>query len=237
VTERPDDDPLLPHYAREFDAAGMRAAREQLDRRRPRRRGVVILASALTIVVVGGGGAFATRSFIGDDGSRGSGINPPRSARPVPGALRVAEVRVDDPIKSAPPWGIRIYPHAGGHTCALAGRVVDGRLGRLRDGQFAEYAPSAQGACADVARRDFLATVRCDPQVVGGRSALYGLVDREVVGLDLAPPAGPFRRLRPASDGSFLVVRRGRSAFHNDRLRITKRDGITTVRLQVARWC
>jgi hypothetical protein len=26
-------------------------------------------------------------------------------------------------------------------------------------------------------------------------------------------------------------------AFHNSRLQITKRDGTTTVRLQVARWC
>jgi hypothetical protein len=120
----------------------------------------------------------------------------------------------------------------------LAGRVIDGRLGRLRDGRFAQLDETAQGACGDVAENHFLAVTRCETVTVGGRTALYGVVDREVMRLELATASGRFRPLQPALDGTFLVVRRGTFGFRDNRLRMTKRGGATkTLHLQPVRVC
>jgi hypothetical protein len=190
------------------------------------------------VAVVGGGAAIATHSLWGDAGTRGGGTNPPRAARPVPLALRVAAVRAVDPVERVPPWGMRVYPGPRGTTCLLAGRIVDGRLGRLRDGRFAQLDETAQGACGDVAESHFLAVTRCETVTVGGRTALYGIVDRDVMRLELATASGRFRFLQPALDGTFLVVRRGTFGFRHNRLRITKRGGATkTLHLQLVRVC
>ena len=241
MSDRRRDSPLNDDWQAKFDAASVGAAREQLARDRHRRNGPLVrLAAKLAVIiaVVAGGAAVATHPFWGDDGTRGAGRKPPLAARPVPPALRVAAVRAVDPVERVPPWGMRVYPAPRGRTCLLAGRIIDGRLGRLRDGRFAQLGETAQGACGDVAENHFLAVTRCEAVTVGGRTALYGVVDRQVIRLELATASGRFRPLQPALDGTFLVVRRGTFGFRDNRLRIIKRGGATkTLHLQPVRVC
>ncbi len=151
MNDRREESPLNGDLEAQFDAASVRWARKQLDRARRPARGLLgyrwlPAIVAPLVVIAGSGAAVALHPILGDDGSRGAGSNPPRLARPVPGGLRVAQARAADPDERTPPWGIRTYPGPNGTTCLLAGRVVGDRLGRLRDGRFAEFDATAVGA-------------------------------------------------------------------------------------------
>jgi hypothetical protein len=242
MKDRREDSPLNGDLQAQFDAAGVRWARKQLDRAGRPARGLLgyrwLPAALAPLVVIGGAGAaVALHPILGDDGSRGAGTNPPRLARPIPGGLQVAQARAPDPDQRTPPWGIRTYPGPKGTTCLLAGRIVGDRLGRLRDGRFAELDATAQGSCGALADHHYLAIVRCDTLTGGGRTALYGVVDRDVERLELSTEPGRFQSLRPESDGSFLVVRRGTFAFHDNHLRVTRRGRAMTLRLQPVKVC
>jgi hypothetical protein len=235
----PKDKPILPRLVDEIDAAALQEAREQLERERRRRRFGPhrgLLAVVVAVLVGGGVGgvAVALKAAIGDGGSQGSGVRPPIDTSPAPAGLELKVARAADPAGgTTPPWGLRTYPQRGGGTCAVMGQVVGNRLGFVANGQFTEYAADVQGACANLPAVHFLGTGAADPHLAGGRTAVYGLVDTTVTAIDLIDPDGHSRPIRWASDGSFILVRRGCEAFKGYRLRVIADGKVLNRALQI----
>jgi hypothetical protein len=238
VTAR-DDKPLLPRLADQFDAAAVRAARDELERERRRRRfsphrGLVAVVVAVLVGGGVGGVAVAVDAIIGDGGSQGSGVRPPRDTAPAPAGQQPMVARAEDPSgAAAPKWGLTNYPQKGGGTCAVMGQIVGDRVGTLIGGQFIKNEPDVQGACARLPAVHVLATARADPHVPGGRTALYGIVDTTVTAIELIDPDGHSRPIDWASDGSFILVRRGCQAFRGYHLRVVADGRILRPPLQL----
>ena len=113
------------------------------------------------------------------------------------------------------------------------GQVVGGRLGFVENGVFTEWAASVQGACANLPKVHVLATGKADPHVEGGRTAIYGLVDFTVSSIELFDPDGRSRPIRWASDGSWILVRRGCQAFKGYSLRVVASGVVLQPQLQL----
>jgi hypothetical protein len=114
---------------------------------RPRRIAATVAAAAVLVT-----GAVAAGAALLPLGSPVRGPDradvPPRLA-PAPGSAVLTPIRVADPY-GGDPWGLRVARSAGGGTCVAAGRVRDGRLGRIgADGQFHELPMVGTGSCAD----------------------------------------------------------------------------------------
>jgi hypothetical protein len=187
---------------------------------------LTIAAIAVVVVVVvalATGGATATKDFLSGDGSRGAGPSPPKALAPVPRGLEVAQAMAHDPDDKYG-WGLRSYPSESGQKCVVAGRLVNGRVGRLIDGKFAEMAADMQGLCGDLRRTHYVFTTRRYPCMSGGRTLLYGITDRLVLSMSLSH-SGRSVPVPIAPDGSFILVRRGAWALHGTMLHIVLSTG------------
>lgn len=190
-----DDRAPLPGLER-FGAALTAAAHERRTMRHRyggnRRLGLAIAASCLVVVAAVGAGF-----LIGQNNSRDV---PSATARPAHRAPIV--VTAPDPAGSLP-WAARIYTNAAGSECIVAGRLKDGRLGRLVHGEFRPLPRQAFAMCGQLEpRRFFYTTMRASGEP--NRSILYGRAGQGVKALSIA--GGKKSDVRVGPGGAFLVV-------------------------------
>jgi hypothetical protein len=192
--------------------------------KRPRRRFTVdgprVVVIALTALLLVAVAATGTKVFLGDGGVLDAD-SPGLGGRltPAPAYRQLAQASARDPIDHRP-WGLRTFKSANGETCLALGRIVGNRLGVVAVGQFKELPARTSGVCGPLARQHLVMTSRVyfDSAVHGGRTVLYGIVDRTVVRLVLQPKASDGVALPIAADGTFIVVRTGTKGFAGHRL-------------------
>jgi hypothetical protein len=221
VTKIPSEHTAARALETSFRALGQERARAP---RRSRRRGLrripriaVVALTALLLVTVA---ATGTKVFLGDGGSLDSDATGLKGhLDPAPSYRQLALASTADPVEHQP-WGLRLFKSANGDTCLALGRVVDGRLGVVRQGQFQELPTRAAGMCAPLEARHIAMATRTYPSsiVAGGRVVLFGIVDRTIRRLELRSATGRTSPLSVKADGTFVVVRRGRSAFRRAQL-------------------
>lgn len=186
----------------------------------PRRRAARIAGAAAVSVLAVAGAATGTRVFVGDGGEVRSD-SPGRGDRvqPDPGYRQLAQATTADPVQEQR-WGLRTFQSVRGEACLAVGRVVGGRLGVIRGGQFQEL-PTRTSAtvCGSLGRQHVVLGTRdyADKDINGGRTLLFGAVDRTItaVTVRLGSDATP---LDVAADGTFIAVRRGVDAFRGAQL-------------------
>jgi hypothetical protein len=211
----------------QFRVAGQRKAR--LDRQVRRQRWIQhvpgpVLGAVVAFLVVGGGVAVGTRAFTSDDGTTLTGRGGAGEVTQAPADQRLARAVSDDPHVSGARWGLLVYRNTTGATCAVPGRLIGGRIGRVDGGRFAAYGESPPGAaCGRPASEPLLLWRRNFPMGDEVRRVLFGIADRSVtemrvVGSDAPVPIAP--------DGTFVLVGAGEQAFRGRALRVT-RDGVT----------
>lgn len=207
-----------------FRTLGEERAREQARARRPWRRvsrGLPRVAIvALTVLLLVAVAATGTKVFLGDGGelpSDSAGVTG--RLAPAPAYRQLAQAAARDPLDHRP-WGLRTFKSAGGDTCLALGRVVGTRLGVVRVGQFKELPTRKGGVCGPLATQHLVMSSRdyFDSAIAGGRTVLYGIVDRSITRLTLQPATGRGAAVPIAADGTFVVVRSGTAAFAGDRL-------------------
>jgi hypothetical protein len=235
VTKVPPDRQSTHALYEELERAGRRMAAERRPARRraPWRSGALApaLSALLAILVVGGGVAVGTKVFTADDDPLPSDSGAPADVRHAPSDAHVAQATSRDPVDARARWGLRLYPNGRGDTCVLAGRLQDGRLGRVLDGRFSELPAGAPGFCTDLEAEHAMVVTRGATAGTGPRALLYGAVDRTVTGLSLGRP-GAERPVTIAPDGTYLVVGVGAFAFRGQQLVIARGDDRRTVPLQ-----
>jgi hypothetical protein len=207
-----------------FRALGEERARGQVKARRPWHgvshgfpRVAVVAVTGLLLVAVA---ATGTKVFLGDGGelpADSAGVKG--RLAPAPAYRQLAQASARDPLDHRP-WGLRTFKSAAGDTCLALGRVVGTRLGVVRTGQFKELPTRKGGVCGPLATQHLVMSSRdyFNAAIAGGRTVLYGIVDRSITRLSLQPETGRSAAVPIAPDGTFVVVRTGTTAFAHDRL-------------------
>jgi hypothetical protein len=224
VTHIPPEHTAARALEDSFRMLGQERKRTWADTRQPWRhvsrrlpRAAVTALTGLMLVAVA---ATGTKVFVGDGGQL-----PPDPAgakghlAPAPAYRQLAQAVARDPIDHRP-WGLRTFKSAGGETCLALGRVVGTRLGVVHVGQFKELPTRKGGVCGPLASQHMVMSSRnyFDSAIDGGRTALYGIVDRSITKLGLYRATGRGTAVPIAPDGTFIVVRTGTAAFAHDRL-------------------
>lgn len=137
---------------------------------------------------------------------------------PRDGESRVAAARAPDP-DGGPAWGVRVGGADGGLVCAAPGQVRGAAFGIVgRDGRFRELPEQLGGGCVSAPEpgRPIVAARAVAGDAVGpiglptrGTTVVYGLGGPELRGVVVRPAVGPVHRLRPTTDGAFVVALRG----------------------------
>jgi hypothetical protein len=219
----------------QFRAAGERKAKA--DRALRRRAWFAhvpgpALGAVLAFLVVGGGVAVGTKVFTADDDAPLKG--EPRqstSLQPAANDRRLAQAVVADPKVAGARWAMLVYPDGTGATCATAGRLIDGRVGRVVGGRFRAYPDHVSGAaCSDVSADHATVTERYYSIADERRTLLFGVVDRTVTGLSVEHE-GTETPVAIAADGTYLAVGSGDGAFAGQRLKIVRGSAIKTIDL------
>jgi hypothetical protein len=192
------------------------------DRRRRAPRGTRrVLVIGLTALLIAAVGAAGRKDFLGDGGTL-KPVFHGRAARlkPAPGFQQLTRARAADPDRSRLPWGLRTSKAAAGGTCLTVGRIDGGRIGTVVAGRFTALSAAATGRCGDLAAAHVLTVLTSagDRADGSGRSVLGGIVDRAVRSLGITSGSGATRPVALATDGSFVVVRRGARSFAGDHL-------------------
>lgn len=223
--------------ARALESSLRTLGEQRAQARRPRRRAFRyaprVAVTALTALMLVAVAATGTKVFLGDGGTVEP--DPAKLAGgldPAPSHRRLAAAWAADPVTDQR-WGLRLFENANGDTCLTLGRVVGGRLGVVRQGQFKELPARATGMCAPLEERHVVMAVRdfTDSVVAGSRSVLYGIVDRTVTGLELRAASGSSSPVAVKADGTFVVVRPGWKAFRQTQLAIESSTGARTTAL------
>ena len=218
----------------QFREAGARKARIQ---RQVRRRALLqhvpgpALGAVLAFLVVGGGIAVGTKVFVADDAPVVGDGDPGRDVGRSPGDQRVAQATAIDPVVGRARWGMRVYTNDQGASCAVAGRLVGARVGRVVDGRFHEYPDDVVNACNDLSTDHASVVKRPDAIDDQPRVLLFGVVDRTVTALAYGPPDAP-APLPVAADGSYLVLAAGTHPFAGQVLRVTRGTESKDISLQ-----
>jgi hypothetical protein len=217
VTKIPPEHTAAKALEHSFRALGDERARARLPQRGPARP-VRVLVVALVSALAVGGVATGTKVFLGDGGMLRPdtpGVKDPRGRHNVgPSDRQLALASSRDP-RGQQAWGLRVYKSAGGKTCILLGRVVGGRLGVVREGQFKELPSGTAGMCGAVRLVHVIAAARTySPATANSRTVLYGVVDRTVTRLHVLSVSGKATPVRIAPDGTFILVRAGSRPFH-----------------------
>jgi hypothetical protein len=211
----PPPDPRDPERAadaalyRSFVELGESKAEGQAVRSpRRRRRRRLVREVLLTAGAIGalGGVAIAGKALLLDDGSLNGDSKPAEDI--VPADRRFGAARARDPHDSTV-WGVRLYYNKAGDACALVGAVVDGRLGRIRDGRFKQLPAHAVGVCHDMNDHVFT-TYRTYTDTSDSRTVVYGLADRSIASLEIATRDGKRHGIEIAPDGSYVLALAGR---------------------------
>lgn len=193
MTDQDDRTPLpgLERFGAELAAAARRQGAMRR-RRASRRLGLAVAASCLVVAVAVGVGF-----LIGHESPR-----DPARAVADPAHRAPIAVTAPDPDGSLG-WAARIYTTADGSECIVAGRLKDGRLGRLVRGVFRPLPREELAMCGQLEpRRFFYTTVRAAGEP--SRSLLYGRAGDDIKALSVA--VGGKRDVRIGPGGAFLVV-------------------------------
>jgi hypothetical protein len=222
-TDIPPEHSALKSLEHIFRAAGEEKERiRRLERRRTRRR--AMLATVAVVATASGSVAIATNVLDNDDPPVRAGDAPGELAR-VPADRRPALATVADPVDRYG-WGVRVYQGRTGDTCAVAGRVLRGRLGAIQNGRFRELPADVPGQCADLAVEHALVAVRSYAAGIGAaRTVVYGVVDRTVTGIAIGRTS-PGRQIPVAADGTFVYAVQGARAARGQRVFVTGADGV-----------
>jgi hypothetical protein len=221
--EIPPEHTALKSLEQGFRVAGEERQRvRQSARRRSRRRSVLVTVAS--VIAVSGTAAIATKVFDNDDTPVRSGGAATGALARVPADRRPGLASVADPVDRYG-WGVRVYYGRTGETCAIAGRLLRGRLGVMQNGSFHELAAGVPGQCTDLAATHALVAVRNYAAGAGTvRTVVYGVVDRTVTGIGTGrrPPGRP---IPVADDGTFVHVVLGTHALDGQRAFVTRTDG------------
>lgn len=216
-----------------FRALGEQRAQARRPRRQAVRLAPRVVLIALTALMLVAVAATGTKLFLGDGGT----VEPDPTTLaggldPAPSYRQLAAASAADPVADQP-WGLRLFKNANGDTCLTLGRTVGGRLGVVRQGQFKELPARATGMCAPLEERHVVMAVRdfTGSVVAGGRSVLYGIVDRTVTGLKLRTADGSWSPVGVKADGTFVVVRPGWKTFRQTQLVVERSTGVRTIAL------
>ena len=225
-TEIPPEHSALKSLEHTFRAAGEEKERlRRLERRRTRRR--AMLATVAVVATASGSAAIATRVLDGDGSPLQAGDAATGERARVPADRRPALATAADPVERYG-WGVRVYQGRTGETCAVAGRLLRGRLGAVQNGTFHEFAANVPGQCVDLAARHALVTLRsygAGATAGAPRTVVYGIVDRTVTGIAIGRTA-PGRQIPVAADGTFVYAVRGARALRGQQVFVTGADGV-----------
>jgi hypothetical protein len=222
--EIPPEHSALKSLEHTFRAAGEEKQRlRRLERRRVRRR--AMLATVAAIAAASGSAAIATKVLDNDDSPVRARDAATGELAPAPADRRLALATAADPVDRYG-WGVRIYQGRTGETCAVAGRVLRGRLGVVQNGRFHELPAGVPGQCADLTVEHALVAVRSYAAGAGVmRTVVYGTADRTVTGIAIGRTA-PGRQISVADDGTFVYAVRGARALRGQRVFVTGADGV-----------
>lgn len=210
----PKDHTFSRHLKDRFRELGQSHAAQ---RRRPRWQIPRPLLVAGGVALLGGGVAVGRTEFTTDEQPVSGEHKPPANIAPDPHDRRLSSLRVTDPI-GGPPWSVRLYSGAKGRQCIVLGQVRHDELGMVRLGGFHPYPANVPGTCSPNASQPLIFVQHEIGSVLGARSFVYGVVNREVGALALRGRDGPSESLPIAPDGTFLVVRKGIGRLHGYRL-------------------
>ncbi len=229
--EIPPEHTALKALEETFRAAGEEKERlRRLERRRTRRR--AMLATVAAIAAASGSVAIATNVFDSNDSPVQAGDAATGELSRVPADRRPALATVADPVDRHR-WGVRIYQGRTGETCAVAGRVLRGRLGAIQNGRFRELPAGAPGQCTDLAAEHALVTVRnygAGATAGAARTVVYGIVDRTVSAVRIGRKA-PGRQIPVAADGTFVYAMQGAGVLTGQQAFVTGADGVRSLPL------
>ena len=199
MTKIPPEHTAARALEESFRVLGEERAEVQGRRRRrmPRgtRRTVLIALTALMLVAVA---ATGTKVFVGDGGILHSDTQGLEGRLdPAPHYRQLAQASAPDP-RERQPWGLRTFLSAKGDTCIALGRVVGGRLGVIRNGQFKELPTRTGGVCGALGDQHIVMTARryAAATIPNGRTIVYGVVDRTVTGLRIQHAGGSAEPVR-----------------------------------------
>jgi hypothetical protein len=119
------------------------------------------------------------------------------------------DVTTPDP-DGGPDWAVARFVNDEQRECALVGRTVDGRFGRVdEDGQFILIPIGPSGVCGDPAR-EVVEAIDVHP-LAGSQSArsIFFGISYSHERLSVSAPDGALNQLTPGDRGGFLVVSRG----------------------------
>lgn len=213
------------HTAAKSLEHSFRALGEERSRARgpaPHRRVTRVVVPAAISVLAVAGVATATKVLDGDGDAVPSDRQGLRGLQgrvePDPGYRTVAQAASADPAGGRR-WGMRVFRSAAGETCLAVGRVAGDRLGVVRNGQFSELPTRTAGACGPLERDHVVLGDRnyADADVPGGRTILFGAVDRTITAVAVRA-GGVSTPLRVGADGTFILVRKGLGALHGGQL-------------------
>jgi hypothetical protein len=192
--------------------------------RTPVARGLLI---AVAVLLALSAVAAGTKVFVADGGPVSPEHRLRKDLKRAPADRHLAQASRPDPVERGR-WGLRLYTNPAGDACVVVGRVIEGRVGLVQNGRFAELPATAPGVCRDLGRMHVLATVRWIGAVSGGRTLLYGIADRTIRGLSVVVN-GTSRPVPIAADGSFIMVLKGSNQLRRAKLRVVGNHG-TSVR-------
>jgi hypothetical protein len=229
--EIPPEHTALKSLEQTFRTAGEEKQRvRRLERRRTRRR--AMFATVAAIAAASGSAAIATNVFDNDGPPVRAGDAAVGKLAPAPADRRLALATVADPVERHG-WGVRIYQGRTGETCAVAGRLLRGRLGVIQNGRFSELPAGVPGQCADLAVEHALVTARsygAGSTAGAARTVVYGIVDRTVTRIGIGRTA-PGRQIPVAADGTFVYVLQGARALTGQRAFVARADEVRSLQL------
>jgi hypothetical protein len=202
------------------DAAAREIAAEEEGRRRFRFN--PFLLAAILAGLVGAGTVTATGVFTGT----GDPVQGDKEGTAQPGVL--TDSAVADPGGGLP-WALRVFVDDRGRECIQLGRLRDGALGMVANGQFHPYEGEPNGSCGGP-REDGYAVIVDHRAVPAERTIVYGRVlddDPVVIEID-----GERTTRRPGALGAFVAAYAGLRDITDatitltiDGRRVTKRLG------------
>jgi hypothetical protein len=174
---------------------------------------IVPLAALATLTVAAAAGATALVISEGDP------IPPPppgevsADQQPKPGSERLDSDLAADPAGGLP-WGVRVARNAQGLPCLAIGRVLDGKIGKVRGGVFHASPLNGSSHCAPAPDSGAKFTFDARPDSVTGdqRMIVYGQAAADVSAIEIASPSG-IVRMHPGAMGAFIAVYAGMPAW------------------------
>ena len=195
---------LLPSLRELGDRLGDAATREitsehDAPQRRRKRRWQPYVLGGVIATLVAAGGVTATDVFTGS----GDPVPEERSSPAQPGVL--ADSAVQDPAGGLP-WAVRVFVDARGRECLQLGRLRDGALGTVQNGQFRRFDGKPNGSCGDLGKTPLVAAVeqRSEPTA---RTVVFGL--SRTPGPVTIRIGGASRQVTPGALGAYVAVYEG----------------------------